>query len=254
MYDCFAKRYAVVTGAAQGIGFAIAKKFADERIAGLALLDWNRDAVLSALEDIKADAACAAGCGKLLALHCDVSDYDMVADVMKKIKAEFGRIDILVNNAAITRDTMFHKMTREQWDSVINVNLHGVFNCAHNVINGMRDQEFGRIINISSASAYGNVGQSNYSAAKSALIGFTKTLAKESARKGITCNAIAPDFIDTDMMRAIPEQIMADNIRRSPMQRMGKADEIAAAALFLASDDASYVSGVCLDCSGAFRT
>lgn len=249
MYNGFAGKIAVVTGAAQGIGLGIARRFMQEKIGGLAILDWNEDAVAAAGQVLQQ-----MGDSKVLALKCDVADYHMVAAVMKQIEQEFGRIDILVNNAGITRDAMFHKMTLEQWNAVINVNLNGTFHCTHCVINGMRDRGYGRIISIASTSAYGNVGQANYAATKAAIIGFMKTLAKEGARKGITANAIAPDFIDTDMMRAVPKDFLERRLKEAPMQRMGTIEELASACMFLASDEASYVSGVCLDCTGAIRT
>ena len=248
MYQ-FSTRYAVVTGAAQGIGFAIAKRFVEEGIAGIAILDWNAQTVAEAGKQLEA-----LGSAKVLALQCDVSNYDMVAEVMEKVETAFGRIDILVNNAGITRDAMFHKMTVDQWNAVIGVNLQGVFNCTRAVINGMRQRSYGKIVNMSSKSAYGEVGQANYAATKAAVIGITKTLAKESARKNITVNAIAPDFIDTPMMRAIPEENMAARIKAAPMQRMGSVDEVAALVMYLSSDESSYVTGDCIDCNGSTRT
>ena len=152
MYD-FSTRYAVVTGAAQGIGFAAAKRFVEEGIAGIAILDWNGEMAATAGEELAA-----MGSSKVLALKCDVSDYKMTESVMKKIEAEFGRVDILFNNAGVTQDAMFHKMTLEQWNSVIGVNLQGVFNCTRTVINGMRNRKYGRIINMASKSVYGEVG------------------------------------------------------------------------------------------------
>ena len=248
MYD-FHNRYAVVTGAAQGIGFGIAERLVQDGCAGVAILDLNPTAVAEAVKKLEAY-----GKSKVLGLECNVAKYDMVHDCMEQIVAAFGRIDILVNNAGITKDAMFHKMTFDQWNAVIQVNLQGVFNCTHNVINGMRQQGYGRIVNMSSKSAYGEVGQANYAATKAALIGFTKTLAKESARKGITVNAIAPDFINTPMMNAIPADNMAARIKAAPMQRMGNVEEVAALVAFLVSDESSYVNGDCIDVNGATRT
>lgn len=248
MYD-FSTRYAVVTGAAQGIGYATAKRFVQEKIAGIAILDWNGEAVEKAGKELET-----LGTSKVLALQCDVSDYEMVQNVMTKIEQEFGRIDILFNNAGITRDAMFHKMTLEQWNAVIGVNLQGVFNCTRTIINGMRNRGYGRIINMASKSVYGEVGQANYAATKAAMVGFTKTLAKEGARKGITANAILPDFINTPMMNAIPEENMKMRLAQAPMQRMGEVSEVAALVVWLASDEASYINGDCIDVNGATRT
>lgn len=248
MYD-FLTRYAVVTGAAQGIGFAVAKRFVEEGIAGVAILDWNEETVAKAGEELAA-----MGPSKVLALKCDVSNYEMVESVMKKVEEEFGRIDILFNNAGITRDAMFHKMTLEQWNAVVGVNLQGVFNCTRTIINGMRDRGYGRIINMASKSVYGEVGQANYAATKAAMVGLTKTLAKEGARKGITANAILPDFINTPMMNAIPEDNMKMRLAQAPMQRMGEVSEVAALVVWLASDESSYINGDCIDVNGATRT
>lgn len=249
MYESFAEQYAVVTGAAQGIGLGIAKAFVKEGIAGIAILDWNQEAVEAAAKELEA-----MGNSKVLALRCDVSKYEMVAAVMEQIENEFGRIDILVNNAGITRDAMFHKMSVAQWDTVMNVNLNGAFYCSRCVINGMRERNYGRLVHISSVSAYGNLGQANYAATKAGLIGLSKTIAKEGARKGITSNCIEPDFIDTEMMRAVPADFLQERLKSAPMQRMGSVEELASAVLFLASKEASYISGVTLDCNGAVRT
>lgn len=246
----FKGRVAVVTGAAQGIGYAIAKRFAEEGLKGLAILDWN----LEQAEKVAEELSKISEETTVIAVKCDVSDYEMVTDVFARIEADLGPVDILVNNAGITRDAIFHKMTFEQWDSVIKVNLYGIFNCCRAVINGMRQRGYGRIVNLSSTSAYGNPGQANYSATKAGVIGFTKTLARESARKGITVNAIAPDLVKTEMMMAVPPEILKNAIDRHPMQRMGDPSEVAALAAFLCSEESSYVSGVVIDCAGADRT
>jgi len=242
-------KYAVVTGAAQGIGCAVAKRFLQDGAAGVALLDWNAEAVQKAAQELSE-----LGLGRALAFQCDVSDYEGVGGVMRQVEEAFGQIDILVNNAAITRDAIFHKMTPEQWHAVVNVNLHGPFNCTRHVIQGMRDRGYGRIICISSTSAFGNPGQANYASTKAAMFGFVKTLAKEGARKGITANAVLPDFIKTEMMCAIPEELMKKRLGEVPMQRMGTVEELAATCAFLASSDASYVTGACIECTGAIHT
>jgi len=154
----------------------------------------------------------------------------------------------------LTRDIMFHKMSFQQWDSVLKVNLYGTYNCCKAVIQGMRDRNYGRIVNLSSVVAYGNAGQVNYSATKGAIISLTKTLAKEGARKNITVNAIAPDCIDTPMMHGVPADFLQDLLNRHPMQRLGKPEEVASLVAFLANEECSYVSGTVIDCSGANRT
>lgn len=242
-------RAAIITGAAQGIGFAAARKFVEEGISFLAIVDINEERITKAAKELRR-----LGDAKILPFACDISDGEAVSKMIEEIETAFGRIDILVNNAGITKDIMFHKMSFEAWDSVLNVNLYGIFNMTRAVINGMRERSYGRIVNISSVVAYGNAGQANYSTTKAGIIGFTKTLAKEGARKGVTVNAIAPDFINTPMMQAVPEDFMNDLKAKAPMQRMGEPEEVANVIAFLSSEDASYVSGVCVDVSGAFRT
>ncbi|MBQ7601036.1 MAG: SDR family oxidoreductase [Lachnospiraceae bacterium] len=183
----------------------------------------------------------------------DVSDHEAVHEVFTKLYEELGRIDILVNNAGINRDAMFHKTTYEQMRSVMEVNFFGMDNCCAEVILPMRNQEYGRIINISSTSAQGNVGQANYAASKAAINGFTKTLALESARKSITVNAVEPGFIDTDMLRTIPAEKLEARLKTIPPQRFGTVEELANTVLFLASGEASWVNGHILIASGATR-
>ena len=237
-------KFAVVTGAQKGIGRAIAKRFLDDNVAGLAVLDL-REFDVSDLDPTGTRAFCYA---------CDVSAAESVKNVFDKIYEKFGRIDILVNNAGIIADAMFHKMTDDQWNRVMKVNIGGLYNCTKQVIQKMRDQQYGKIVNLASTSAFGGAGQCNYALTKSGVIGFTKSLAKESARKGITVNAIAPDFIDTDMLRSIPKEQFEAACQRVPMQRPGTPEEVAALAAYLASDDSSYVNGECILCSGADRT
>lgn len=245
MYD-FQNKYAVVTGAGKGIGRVIAERFLKEGIEGIAILDYNAELIQKTADELQVYGK------KILSICCDVSDEQNVKESFDFIYQEFGRIDILVNNAGITRDVIFHKMTPAQMHQVMDVNFFGTYHCIYNVVPNMRQQGYGRIINISSTSSYGNPGQANYSASKAAMEGLSRTLAKELGRKGITVNCVLPGFIDTEMMRAIPENMMKDNLAAAPMQRMGDPGEIASLVAFLASDEASYVSGTCIICSGAF--
>ena len=238
-------KFAIVTGGGKGIGAAIVKKYMEEQAAGVAILEYD----LALAEKTAAEVG-----GNVLAIQCDVSNEEQVKAAVEKVLAEFGRIDILVNNAGIIRDAMFHKMTNDQWNAVINVNLNGTYYCCKHVIPHMRAQEYGKIINLSSISANGSVGQTNYAASKAAIEGFTKSLAKESARKNITVNAIAPCGIDTDMQRSIPEENMKRLIANQPGKRLGDVSELASTAFFLASDDSSFVNGIVLHVNGAYRT
>lgn len=237
-------KIAVVTGAGKGIGKAIAKRFLEEEVEGIALFDMNFEMVSETAKELDPTGE------RAIAVKCDVSSQENVAAAFEEVFQRFGRVDILVNNAGITRDAMFHKMTVEQAQIVMNVHFFGTFYCCQAVIPGMREREYGRIINISSVSTFGNVGQTNYAAAKCAIEGFTRTLAKESARKGINVNCISPGMIDTDILKTIPEDIMKARIAATPCQRLGDPSEIASVAAFLASDDASWVTGNCILVNG----
>lgn len=238
-----AGKTAVVTGAAQGIGLAVARRLLEEG-AAVALLDVNEDKVRGAASMLSPSPEKAVGYG------CSVTDREEIGQVFADIEMRWGKIDILVNNAGITRDVMFHKMTEEQWDQVIDVNLKGMFHCTRAVISGMRARKYGKIVNLASVSAFGNMGQTNYGASKAAVIGFTKCLAKESARAGITVNAIAPSYINTEMLQAVPEEVMQKFIAAIPFNRLGTPEELAAVAAFLCSDDSSFVTGECIVVSG----
>jgi len=181
-----------------------------------------------------------------------VADYDGCVAGIAKVEADLGPVDVLVNNAGITRDGMFHKMTREQWSEVIDTNLSGVFNMTHPIWPGMRDRKFGRVINISSVNGQkGQAGQANYSAAKAGDIGFTRALAQEGARAGITVNAICPGYIGTEMVRAIPEKVLNERIiPQIPVGRLGEPEEIARCVVFLASDDAGFLTGSTISPNG----
>lgn len=227
-------RIAVVTGGGSGIGAATVAAFARENIEGVAIVDYNYEAACKVAEGIGE---------KALPVKCDISKPDQVEAAANQILEHFGRVDILVNNAGITRDCMFHKMSMEQWSQVINTNLNGTFYWCHALINQMREQEYGRIINISSASVRGIVGQTNYAATKAAMVGFTNSLAKESAKKNITVNCVAPGATMTDMYMAVPEHVLNDMVKSNPMNRLGKPEEIADVITFVASERASYLNG-----------
>ena len=235
-------RFAVITGSASGIGKATAQVFVRENVAGVAIVDYNYEAACKTAEELGPTA---------FPVKCDVSDPEQVEAAIAQIMERFGRIDILVNNAAITRDAIFHKMTKEQWLQVINTNLNSVFYWTHGVYPQMRERGYGRIVTMSSNSANGNPGQCNYSATKAAVIGFSKTLAKEAARKGITVNCVGPSATDTEMFLAVPPEIKAGAERSCPMQRLARPQEQAEVIAFLASERASYLSGQWIPVSGA---
>ena len=234
-------RVALVTGGTRGIGAAISKtlKAAGYKVA--ASYAGNDEAA----SRFKAETG-------IPVYKWDVASFDACADGIKKVEAEVGPIDILVNNAGITKDGAFHKMTLEQWSAVINTNLGSLFNMTRQVIEGMRARKFGRIINISSINGQkGQFGQVNYSAAKAGDIGFTKALALETARGGITVNAICPGYINTEMVQAVPKDVLEKNILPLiPANRLGEADEIARTVAFLASDDAGFITGSTLSVNG----
>ena len=243
----FEGRYAVVTGAAQGIGKAIAKQYLAQNVEKIALLDYNGEKAEETAKELDPTGQ------RAFAFKCDVSNREEVHETFEAIYRAFGRIDILINNAGINRDAMFHKMTYEQMRAVIEVNFFGCYYCTAEVIQKMRDQEYGRIVNISSTSSHGNVGQANYAASKAAINGFTKTLALESARKNITVNAIEPGNIDTDMLRTIPAEKLEARIKVVPALRFGTPEELANLAVFLGTKEASYVNGEVIICSGASK-
>jgi acetoacetyl-CoA reductase len=233
-------RVAVVTGGTRGIGKAIcvALKNAGYKVAATY---HGNDAAAKAFTDETGVAT----------YKFDVSDYKQCEPAMKKIAAELGPIDILVNNAGITRDGTMHKMTPQQWGEVIQTNLSSCFNMCRCVIDGMRERSFGRIVNIGSINGQaGQYGQVNYAAAKSGIHGFTKALAQEGAAKGITVNAIAPGYIDTEMVRAVPEEVLKKIVARVPVGRLGKAEEIARGVLFLVADEGGFITGSTLSING----
>lgn len=237
-------RFAVVTGAARGIGEAIALRLLEDGAEGVALLDMDEQTVKDTARKIDPSGEKAYG------FKCNVASAEEVSSIFETITQQFGKIDILVNNAGVTRDAMFHKMTDEQWNTVMDVNVTGVFNCCKAVVAGMREQKYGKIVNLASVSAFGNIGQTNYGASKAAVIGFTKCLAKELARNNCTVNAIAPSYINTEMLQAVPENVMAKFIAAIPANRLGEPSEIASVVSFLSSDDSSFVTGECIVVSG----
>lgn len=241
-------KYAVVTGAGRGIGEAIVKRFLDDGVAGVAMLDYAYDVVAETAKKLDPSGE------RAIAVACDVSNPDQVHAAVDEVVKAFGRIDILVNNAGITRDAIFHKMVRSDWDAVLNVNLNGPYNMCREIVPMMRAQEYGRIVNISSVSANGSVGQANYAASKAGLIGFTKTLAREGGPKNIIVNAIAPGYIETDMLRAVPAERRATYTNIVPLRRLGEPSEIASIVSFLSSDDTSFMTGQCLTVSGGAQT
>jgi len=233
-------RVALVTGGTRGIGAAIARALQN---AG------HRVAVNYAGND-EAAARFTKETG-IKAYKWSVADYDACVEGVRQVEADLGPIDILVNNAGITRDAMFHKMTREQWQQVMQTNLDGLFNMTHPIWPGMRKRGFGRVINISSINGQkGQMGQANYAAAKAGDIGFTKSLAQEGARKGITVNAICPGYIATEMVMAVPEKVREGIISQIPVGRLGEPEEIARCVVFLASDDAGFITGATLTANG----
>lgn len=241
-------RVSLITGGAQGIGFATAQKFLDEG-AIVAICDVKRERVDAAVNELKASGS--GRIGHVEGFDVDVTRRDQIDAMVEAIKTRYGRIDVLVNNAGITLDARLQKMTDEQFDRVIAVNLKGTYNCAQAVVDTMVNQGFGVILNASSVvGIYGNFGQSNYAASKFGVIGFTKTWARELGPKGIRCNAVAPGFIATPILHTIPDKVMAQMTERVPLKRLGRPEEIASVYAFLASEEASYVNGAVLEVAG----
>jgi acetoacetyl-CoA reductase len=233
-------RVAVVTGGTRGIGAAISTALKDKGYAVAANYGGN--------ESVAAEFTKATG---IKSYKWDVSDYGQCQAGIKKIEAELGPVDVLVNNAGITRDGTIHKMSFEQWNAVIQTNLSSCFNMCRAVIEGMRARKFGRIVNIGSINGQaGQYGQVNYAAAKSGIHGFTKALAQEGAAAGITVNAVAPGYIDTEMVRAVPPNVLEKIVARIPVGRLGKASEIARTVLFLVDDEGGFITGSTVSVNG----
>ncbi|MGC8866180.1 MAG: 3-oxoacyl-ACP reductase FabG [Bacteroidales bacterium] len=237
-------KVAIITGGADGIGRAASLRFAREG-ATVIIWDLNEEKAKQTVSDIEA-----AG-GKAEFKKVNTARFEEVEAAAQEAFHKYSHIDILINNAGITRDSTLKKMTPQQWQEVIDVNLTGVFNCTKCISTYMVDKGYGRIINTSSVVAlYGNFGQTNYVATKAGLIGMTKTLAKELGRKGITVNSVAPGFIATEMVRKMPEDVLKSMEAKVPLGRLGQPEEIAAAYLFLASDEAAYINGATLSVDG----
>jgi acetoacetyl-CoA reductase len=234
-------RVAVVTGGTRGIGAAISVALKNAGYQVAANYAGNDEAA----KGFHAETG-------IPVFKWDVSDYAACTEGLARVAAEIGPIEVLVNNAGITRDAMFHKMTPQQWHEVVNTNLTGLFNMTHQVWNGMRERSFGRIVNISSINGQkGQMGQVNYSAAKAGDLGFTKALAQEGAAKNITVNAICPGYIGTEMVLAVPEKVLKERIiPQIPVGRLGEPDEIARCVVFLVSDDAGFITGSTLSANG----
>ena len=235
-------RTALVTGGTRGIGAAISVALKEAGYNVAANYAGNDEA-----------AAKFKGETGIPVFKWSVAEYQACADGIAQVESELGPVDVLVNNAGITRDAMFHRMTPEQWNEVIGTNLNGVFNMTHPVWSGMRERKFGRVINISSVNGQkGQAGQANYSAAKAGDIGVTRALAQEGARAGITVNAICPGYIATEMVKAIDEKVLNERIiPQIPVGRLGEPEEIARCVVFLASDEAGFISGSSLSANGA---
>ncbi len=235
-------RVALVTGGTRGIGAAISVALKEAGYTVAANYAGNDEAAKSFADKTG-----------IATYRWSVADYDACAGGIAEVVAAHGPVEVLINNAGITRDAMFHRMTPEQWREVIDTNLNGVFNMTHNCWGGMRDAKFGRVITISSINGQkGQAGQSNYSASKAGDLGLTKALAQEGARAGITVNAICPGYIGTEMVRAIDEKVLNERIiPQIPVGRLGEPEEVARCAVFLASDDAGFITGSTLSANGA---
>lgn len=237
-------KVALVTGAAQGIGKAIALKLGD-RGANLAIVDMNLEKAQETAKEIE-------GLGrKAIAIKANVANMQEAEALIDEAVAKLGTIHILINNAGITRDALMLRMKEEDWDAVIAVNLKGVFNCTKAAVKHMAKQRYGRIVNIASiVGEMGNAGQANYSASKAGVIALAKTVAREFASRNITCNAIAPGFIETAMTQALSEKVREELAKQIPLARLGTADDVAEGVLFLVSDAANYITGQVLNING----
>ena len=242
-------KVAIITGASRGIGKAIALKFA-ENGADIAFTDIRRDEIMEATEkELNTMGIKAKGYAS------DASSFSGSADTVAEILKDFGKVDVLVNNAGITRDNLLLRMSEQDWDLVMNINLKSVFNLTKAILRPMMKQRSGSIINISSVvGVFGNAGQANYSASKAGIIGFTKSVAKELGSRNIRSNALAPGFIETEMTKQLPDDVRKGFLTAIPLNRMGSGEDVANAALYLASDLSTYISGQVLSVCGALNT
>ncbi|MBD5136494.1 MAG: 3-oxoacyl-[acyl-carrier-protein] reductase [Lachnospiraceae bacterium] len=242
------EKIALVTGAGRGIGRQIALKLAEQGITVIVNYNGSEEAAESVVNKITESG------GRAKAVKCNVSDYKETEEMIASIVKEFGRLDILVNNAGITADNLMVRMTEEDFDKVININLKGAFNTIKHVNRQMIKQRYGRIVNISSVvGVTGNAGQANYAASKAGIIGLTKSAARELASRNVTVNAVAPGFIQTEMTDKLPENVKEQMQSQIPLKRLGTTEDIAAAVSFLVSEDASYITGQVIEVNGGMN-
>ena len=240
----FTGKTVIITGSARGIGKSIAKSFVDAG-ANVVIVDIISEIIEKTVSSLHNDKC------RIIGYKCDITNQDEVSAMVKHIVKEFGRIDILINNAGITKDNLFMRMKPADWQAVIDVNLTGTFFCSQKVARVMMKQKYGKIINISSViGIIGNPGQANYAASKGGIISFTKSIAKELAGRNINVNAIAPGFIRTEMTDKLPEEVKEKYFQMIPMKKFGKAEDVADLALFLASDQSSYITGQTIPIDG----
>mgnify|MGYP001406326511 FL=1 len=247
----FKDKVVLITGGSRGIGKAVALEFAKANanvIINYTASDETANKTINEMQSLNSN-------GSFEAVKFDVSNYDETEDKIKYIQEKYKKIDILVNNAGITRDSLFMRMKESQWDEVFDVNIKGIFNCTKNVVRSMIKNQYGKIISISSVvGEMGNPGQVNYSSTKSAIFGFTKSLAKELGSKNINVNAISPGFIETDITDVLPESIKNKYMEMIPLAKFGSPNDVAKSVLFLASDDSSYITGEILKINGGLYT